>query len=178
MPLILIGPKLNADSSELKACAQRTWGCSLAGVRLAGDALISVADFDGANALKGWKAEGASLTLGEGHTGQGAALAYKLATGGSAMTGWPAGLPVAVLLERQSHEKACHASVPHIGATVSRPHPCGTASEFAGRRSRHAALWRSGRIFVGGATQPPTRNRHAVPAGLRSIDDVPKRLCK
>jgi hypothetical protein len=60
------------------------WGCCLAGGLLAGDGSVPVADFDGPNPLRGWTATGGSLTLGPGHTGRGATLAYELAPGASA----------------------------------------------------------------------------------------------
>jgi polysaccharide biosynthesis protein PslG len=60
------------------------WGCCLAGGLLPGDASVPITDFDGPDALKNWRAKGAQLTLGDGHTGRGAVLAYELAAGASA----------------------------------------------------------------------------------------------
>jgi polysaccharide biosynthesis protein PslG len=71
--------------------------CCLAGSLLAGDTSIPLADFDGPNPLKGWTASnGGSLTLGPGHKGHGAVLAYELAAGGSATAMWTPARPIAV----------------------------------------------------------------------------------
>jgi hypothetical protein len=64
------------------------WGCCLAGELLASNSVVTIADFDGPNAMAGWTAQGGSLTLGPGHAGKGAVLAYEFTKGGSAAAIW------------------------------------------------------------------------------------------
>jgi hypothetical protein len=73
------------------------WGCCLAGGLLASDSSIPIADFDGPNPLDGWTAaRGGSLTLGPGHAGRGALLAYRFDGGGEAAAVWTPAKPLAV----------------------------------------------------------------------------------
>jgi hypothetical protein len=71
------------------------WGCWLAGGLVAGEAGVSIADFDGADPLAGWTvsrdsafpgADG-SLAAGPGHTGRGAVLEYRFGCGGGTRCG-------------------------------------------------------------------------------------------
>jgi hypothetical protein len=56
---------------------------------LASDSAIRIADFDGPNPIAGWTASnGGSLTVGPGHTGRGAVLEYRLASGGTVAAVW------------------------------------------------------------------------------------------
>ena len=64
------------------------WAWCLTGILLASDSFVPIADFDGPNPLIGWTGNGASLTVGPGHTGHGAVLEYSLGLGGSAAAVW------------------------------------------------------------------------------------------
>lgn len=85
------------------------WGCCLAGGLLAGETATSLADFEGADPLAGWKFStdrkfpggNGSFAVGRGHTGQGAVLSYQFACvagspcGGAATAVWTPAKPVA-----------------------------------------------------------------------------------